>query len=594
MEPRAAARTLAEIATLLELRGENPFKARAFAGAARAIQALQVPDIAPLVVSREIERVKGVGPATVAVLADLVATGDSEYLDLLRETTPEGLFEMLRVPGLGPSKIRKLHTGLGVESVRDLEDAARDGRLAALPGFGEKTAARILRGIATLRESGGQMLHSVAEGEALRLRSGIEQHPSVSRVLIAGALRRFSEVVRDLDLVVVCREDPDRVAGDLANLPQVREVVSGAGSSVGLRFANGVHAEVSCVDEARAALALWRATGNDLHCDAVAQLVAARGLRLERDALQDENGRELPVPDEATIYRAAGIAFVPPELREDRGELDAAAAGTLPTLIELGDIRGVLHCHSSYSDGTTSIAEMAAAAQRRGWSYLGVTDHSQSAFYAGGLKREAIERQHEEIDRLNAGLGDFRILKGIEADILADGRVDYAEDLLDCFDYVVGSVHSRFGMSEAQMTERILRALDDPRLTILGHPTGRLLLTREAYALDLDAVIEKAAEAGAALELNCDPHRLDLDWRWLRVARDRGATLEIGPDAHSPEGLENMSLGVGIARKGWVQREDVLNARVADDVIAFARARRDRQGAGQPSAAERRGTRDGR
>lgn len=589
MEPRAAARTLAEIATLLELRGENPFKARAFAGAARIIQGLPVPDVAPLVRSREIERLPGVGPATVAVLTDLIETGDSEYLDLLRETTPEGLFEMLRIPGLGPAKIHKLHTGLGVESVRDLEEAARDGRLAALRGFGEKTAARILRGIATLRESGGQMLHSVAEGEAHRLKSGIERHPSVSRVLIAGALRRFREVVRDLELVVVCREDPARVAAELAGLPHVREVVSGAGPVVGLRFDNGVHAHLHCVDEARAALALWRATGSDDHCAAIEALLAQRGFRIEAEALRDADGAERPLPDEAALYRAAGADYISPELRENRGEIEAALDGTLPALLELSDIRGVLHCHSQYSDGTSSIAEMAEAARRRGWTYLGITDHSQSAFYAGGLKHDAILRQHEEIDRLNETLGGFRVLKGIEADILADGRVDYADDLLERFDYVVGSVHSRFGMTETQMTERILRALEDPRLTILGHPTGRLLLTREAYAVNLEAVIERAVELGVTLELNCDPHRLDLDWRWLRVARERGALVEIGPDAHSPEGLDNMRLGVGSARKAWLRREDVLNTRDADAVVEVARARRTASPAG-PAAPRARTT----
>jgi DNA polymerase (family 10) len=261
-------------------------------------------------------------------------------------------------------------------------------------------------------------------------------------------------------------------------------------------------------------------------------------------------------------------------LREGTGEVEAARRNALPRLVADRDIRGALHCHSAYSDGKASIAEMARGAEAKGWSYIGITDHSQAAFYAGGLTRDRVLAQHEEIDELNARLTDFRVLKGIEADILADGRLDYGDELLDRFDFVVGSIHSRFSMERAAMTERVLRALDDPRLTILAHPTGRLLLSREPYAIDLDAVLEKAAAVGAAVELNADPHRLDLDWRHVRAAKRLGVRIEIGPDAHSVGGLDNMELGVGLARKAWLEAADVLNAAAADDVLAFAQARR--------------------
>lgn len=574
MEPRVAAHALAEIATLLELRGAEPFKSRAFATASRVVQGLQVDDIAPLVRSREISRLRGIGPVTVAVLEDLVATGDSEYLDLLRETTPEGLIEMLRIPGLGPARIHKLHAGLGVDTVQELEEAAHDGRLASLPGFGEKTAARILRGIASLRESTGQMLFSLADAVARRLREVVERRPGVVRVAIAGSLRRRMEVVRDIDLVVACREPPARVAADLSTLGGVREVIGGGGPSIAVRFQNGTRVDLHCVSEDSFAVALWRATGSLEHVTAVEAIARERGLRFEHDRVLGKDGRPVALATEAQLYDTLGLEWVAPELRENQGEIAAARAHRLPRLIERADLRGVLHCHSNFSDGTTTIEQMALAARARGWTYLGITDHSQSAFYAGGLTRDAIVRQHEEIDRVNARVSGIRVLKGIEADILADGRVDYGADLLDQFDYVVGSVHSRFGMSEAQMTERILRALDDPHLTILGHPTGRLLLTREPYAVNLPAVIERAAELHVAIELNCDPHRLDLDWRWLRVARERGAVVEIGPDAHSPEGLDNVELGIGIARKAWLEAEHVLNARDVAGVLAFARARR--------------------
>jgi len=277
---------------------------------------------------------------------------------------------------------------------------------------------------------------------------------------------------------------------------------------------------------------------------------------------------------EAALFSAAGLSFIEPELRESRGEVQAAATGKLPFLIEESDIQGVLHCHSQYSDGGATIAEMAEASRARGWKYLGISDHSVSAFYAGGLKPDAIRRQHDEIDALNSRTKDFVVLKGIEADILADGRVDYDEHVLDQFDYVIGSIHSRFSMSGPEMTERVLRALDDPHLTILGHPTGRLLLTREPYQLDMSAVIEKAAERDVVLELNADPHRLDLDWTYCHEAKKRGVRIEIGPDAHSTHGLDNVELGIAIARKGWLEKRDVLNCESAAEVVAHARRHR--------------------
>jgi DNA polymerase (family 10) len=341
---------------------------------------------------------------------------------------------------------------------------------------------------------------------------------------------------------------------------------------------DGTCIDLHCVTPEDFAIALWRATGSSEHLDAVAARLAERGFALERDRLLDARHAVVPVSDERTLYEHAGLAFVPPELREGRGEIDAAAAGRIPTLLEPADIRGVLHCHSTWSDGKSTIAQMADAAGERGWSYIGITDHSQAAFYANGLSRERVLAQHDEIDVLNASRSDVRILKGVEADILADGTLDYGDELLERFDYVVGSVHSRFAMDRAAMTARVLRALANPHLTILGHPTGRLLLSREPYPIDVEAMLEKAAEVGAAVELNADPHRLDLDWRHIPRARALGVPIEIGPDAHSPRGLDYMTTGIGIARKGGLAAHEVLNTRSADDVLAFARARRARGG----------------
>lgn len=575
MDPQVAAHRLNEIALLLEVRGENPFKSRAFAQAARTIGELEADDIAPMVRSREIATLPGIGSKTLAVLADLVETGESSYLASLKETTPTGLIEMMRIPGLGPTRIHRIHEGLGVASVAELEAAARDGRLAALSGFGPKTADKILRGISAFRQTSGQLMHLDAYPEAQRLRRSIAKLPGVERVEIAGALRRTADVVSDIVLVAGCSGDPAAVAETAGKVPGVEKVVTSDAGSTTFRLVSGARVVLHCVADDSFPLALWRATGSEEHCDAVLARLRDRGFSITADRLVDARGRVVGSGDEETLYRSAGLAWIPLELREYRGEIEAAAAGELPQLIELADLRGILHCHSNYSDGKTTIAALAEAAKERGWTWLGVSDHSQAASYAGGLTRDDVLRQHDEIDALNAKLKGFRVLKGIEADILADGSVDFADDLLDRFDYVIGSVHSRFGMDQKEMTDRILKAMTDPRLTIIGHPTGRLLLRREPFAVDMDAIMDMALENGIALELNCDPNRLDLDWRWVQKARERGITIEVGPDAHAPDELSFVEFGMQIARKGWLEKDDVLNTGSADDVLRFARARRE-------------------
>ena len=573
MDSRTAAHVLAQIGGLLELHGEDRFKSRAYHIAARAVLGTDTDDITPLYKSGELRKLPGVGAATFSVLKELVETGDSSYFERLRENTPEGLLEMLRVPGMGTAKIRLIYEGLGVETVQELEAAARDGRLAKLPRFGPKTAEKILKGIGFLKETGALLLFPHAYAEAQRVLAGVRRHPDVVRAEIAGSVRRRREVIADIDIVAACSADPAAVAASFAHAPGVRSVVGAGQASVAIKYVDGTRLDLHCVEPAAFAVALWRGTGSTAHVAAVRAELEKKGLALDGDVLR-RNGDTVPIAAESELLAAAGLAFIEPELREARGEVEAAAAGTLPSLVEPGDIQGVLHCHSQYSDGGATIAEMAEAARERGWKYLGVSDHSVSAFYAGGLKPDAIKRQHDEIDELNSRTKDFVVLKGIEADILADGRVDYDEHVLDSFDYVIGSVHSRFSMSGAEMTERVLCALEDPHLTILGHPTGRLLLTREPYQIDMGAVIEKAAERGVVLELNADPHRLDLDWTYCHEAKKRGVRIEIGPDAHSTHGLDNVELGIAIARKGWLEKSDVLNCGSAADVVTHARRHR--------------------
>jgi len=577
MDSRTAAHVLSQIGALLEAKGDQRFKARAYAGAARSLVALDTDDLAPLLNSGELVDTPGIGPATLSVIRELVETGESSYLNRLREGIPEGLLELLRVPGLNAAKIQVIHDALGVQTVEDLERAAQSGRLAELPKFGEKTAEKILKGIEILRRNAHLKRFPAAAVEAHLLLANVVKHPHITHAEVAGSIRRHNEVVADIDIVAECSADPSGVAASFARSPGVSESKTREDpGSVHIRFVDGTHLDLHCVKKADYPVALWRATGSTAHVEEMNVLARNRGLEIAGSSLIGKGGNLIGLKDEDAFFTALDLEPIPPEMREGMGEIEAAARRELPNLVTFDDLRGVLHCHSDYSDGAATIEEMANAAKERGWDYIGISDHSESAFYAGGLKRDKVLRQHEEIDCLNARMKGLRVLKGIEADILADGRLDYDATILDSFDYVIGSIHSRFSMDGDAMTKRVLAALDDPHLTILAHPTGRLLLSREPYAINVEAVLEKAVEIGVAVELNADPHRLDLDWRYCRQAKKLGVAIEIGPDAHSTAGLDNVHFGIGMARKAWLEAGEILNTRNADGVLAFARKRRAR------------------
>ncbi|MGH7584635.1 MAG: DNA polymerase/3'-5' exonuclease PolX [Gemmatimonadales bacterium] len=566
---RAAAQVLEQIAAFLELQGENPFRIRAFRTAAKAVNALPGP-LAEAIAGGALASVKGVGPGTMQILREIADTGRSTMLEELRERVPAGLVEMLSISGLGVTKIRQLHETLGIDSIPELEAAAQDGRLARLPRFGQKTAENILKGIEFLRRASAFRLFHHAEEEAEGLRAALARLPGVREAAVAGEVRRRLEVVRELVVVLVADASPEEIFSRLGSLPGVQEFSGRDERQATLRFAGGSTSQVIVTRPVNAGAVLVQATGSPAHVEALAAYAASRGHSLHAAALW--RGSEfVPTPDEAAVYRALGLATIPPELREGQGEVEASAAGTLPALLEGTDLRGFLHCHTTYSDGTVPLTEMARAAREAGYAWMGVTDHSKSAAYAGGLSSDDLRRQADEIDALNQGTKGFRVLKGVEADILLDGALDYDDATLARLDFVIGSVHSRFGLGEREMTARILRALEHPALTILGHPTGRLLLSRDPYGLDLDAVFARAAETGVALEINADPHRLDLDWRVVRRARAAGAMISIGADAHSAGGIGNVRFGVGVARKGWLGRDDLLNTRDVDGFLAYAR-----------------------
>ena len=572
MDKKAVAQVLEQIAAFLELKSENPFRIRAFRTAARAITGFP-GDLRESVQDGSLASAKGVGPATLQIVTELVNTGKASMLEELREQIPPGLVEMLDISGLGVAKIRQIHEVLGIDSLSELEAAAHDGRLTRLPRFGPRTSETILKGIAFLRQASAYRLFHHAIDEAEGLRAALERLPGVTSAMVAGDVRRRTEVVRELVFVLIAESSPADLFRRLSHLPGVHEFAGQDERRLTLRFAGGASAHIVATTPVNAGAVLVQATGNEAHLRELTTWAGGRGFALNGAALW-RGSQFVATPDETTFYQALGLGFIPPELREGRGEVAAAAQAGLPRLIEKSDLRGFLHCHTSYSDGHNTVEELALACKQAGYDYLGVTDHSQAASYAGGLRPEDVARQAEEIDQVNSRLEGFRVLKGIEADILQDGSVDYDQRVLERLDFVIGSVHSRFNMGEKEMTARILAAMDNPYLTIIGHPTGRLLLSRDPYPVDLEAVIEKAAATGVALEINGDPHRLDLDWRMLRQARDSGVAISIGADAHSVAGLGYVDNAVNMARKGWLAAGDILNSRSVGDFVAYARRRR--------------------
>jgi DNA polymerase (family 10) len=572
MDKKAVAQVLEQIAAFLELKGENPFRIRAFRTAARAVGGFP-GDLRDGIDDGSLAATKGVGPATLQIVAEIVTTGRASMLEELREQIPPGLVEMLAIQGLGVAKIRQIHDVLDIDSLPELEAAALDGRLARLPRFGPKTSENILKGIAYLRQASAFRLSHHAADEADGLRAALERMPGVLRVVVAGDVRRRSEVVRDLVLVIVAEVAPGELFKRLSQLPGVHEFAGQDERRLTLRFAGGASAQIVVTTPVNTGAVLVQATGSEAHLRALAAHAASRDLALSGAALW-RGSTFVPTPDEAAFYAALGLDCIPPELREGQDEIEAAERHVLPRLLERTDLLGFLHCHTRYSDGSNSVEELALACRASGYQYIGITDHSQAAAYAGGLKAGDLARQADEIDEVNGRLEGIRVLKGVEADILQDGRIDFDEAVLARLDFVIASIHSRFNMNAAEMTARMLAAMDNPHLTIIGHPTGRLLLSRDPYGLDIEAVIEKAASKGVALEINADPHRLDLDWRLARRARDRGAAMSIGADAHSAAGIANVEYGVGIARKGWLRAADILNALPVEEFLARVARRR--------------------
>ncbi|MGH8093804.1 MAG: DNA polymerase/3'-5' exonuclease PolX [Chthoniobacterales bacterium] len=566
MKKEQIVEVLETIATLLELQEENPFKIRAYSNAARSIETWG-GNLQTLAEEGRLEEIPGVGKAIAGKITELALTGSSMFYDELRAKFPPGILELFLLPGLGAKKIKALHEKLGVGSITELEQACQTGRVAQLPGFGKTTQGKIALTIANRAQHAGSFQLGEVAAEAEELQNDLRAHPDAARVSLAGSYRRRKEIVRDLDFIVATKS-PETITEFFVRHPLVGSVMARGATKTSVRLRSGIQADLRVVSSAEYPFALGYFTGSKEHNIVLRNRALQRGWTLNEYRLapadspprKKKPANKIPqVRDEAGLYRALDLDFIPPELRENCGEIEAAAEGRLPRLLEPENLRGTFHCHTSASDGRNSLEEMATAAQELGLQYLGIADHSRSSIQAGGLDRARLRLQVAAIRRLNQTFDGFRLFAGVECDILRDGSLDFDDETLGELDYVVASVHSAFQLPEAEMTKRIICALRNPHVTFLAHPTGRLLLQREGYAVDIPAILEAAAETGTWIELNAAPKRLDLDWRWWPLAREKGVKCVINPDAHGVEKLQDLWFGIGIARKGWLTKAEVMN-----------------------------------
>lgn len=568
------AEALEQIATLLELKDENPFKIRAYTNAARALETFG-GNIADLQDEEALEKIPGIGKSIAEKIRELAATGSLKFLEELRAEFPPGILELFSLPNLGPKKIKALFEKLKISSIEQLLKACQDGRVAELPGFGETTQQKLCDAIARRTAHAGSFQFGQIAAEAEALRADLAGHLDALHADVAGSYRRRKEIVRDLDLLVATQK-PESITRFFVSHPLVESVIAQGPTKSSVRLRSGVQTDLRVVTTAEYPFALAYFTGNKEHNIELRSRALKRGWTLNEYRLAPlppdpkakvRAGRAVTksitavpkIRDEIELYRAVDLDYIPPELRENCGEFEAAENHTLPKLIEKENLRGTFHCHTLASDGHNSLEEMATAAQELGLEYLGIADHSKSSVQGHGIDEHALLAQVAAIRKLNRKFDRFRLFAGVECDILRDGTLDFPDKVLRELDYVVVSVHSVFSLSEADMTKRVVRALENPFVTILAHPTGRLLLKRDPYQIDIPAVLDAAARTGTWIELNASAKRLDLDWRWWPLAKQKGVKCVINPDAHRAERLQDLWFGIGIARKGWLTKTDVVN-----------------------------------
>ena len=564
MDKKEVAKVLEEIAQLMELAGENTFKIRSYVNGARTIEQLDEP-IQVLVEEHRLQELKGVGQALEEKIIELVTTGQLQFLEDLKAQFPPTIFELFAIPGLGPKRVKVLYDELGIDSLKGLEHACESDQVLSLKGFSLGMQEKILAGIGFSKKQEGQHLFDKASGAAEKVMAHLSEHSAVIRIELAGSLRRRKEVVKDVD-IVASSIDPTAVMTSFVNMPEVERIVAQGETKSSVVLSSSVGVDLRVVEDHQFTYTLAHFTGSKEHNVVMRQRAKERGLKLNEYGLFREDGSLVHCDTEAVLFAALDLPYLPPELREDRGEFDVKAT---PRLVELEDMRGLIHLHTTYSDGANTLHEMATAVQEAGYEYMLVSDHSQTAAYAGGLRPDVVASQQRAIDDLNEELTDFRVLKGIESDILMDGSLDYEEEVLSSFDLIIASVHQKLDMSEEEATKRVVKAIEHPATAILGHPTGRLLLKRKGYILDMEQIFDACVANNVAVEINANCQRLDCDWRHIRRGKDKGVKFSIGPDAHRAFGITFVKYGVGIARKGWLEPEDVINSMTCEELLAW-------------------------
>ncbi|MCL5070978.1 MAG: DNA polymerase/3'-5' exonuclease PolX [Actinobacteria bacterium] len=556
MDKKEIVKLLNEISIIYEIMDENFFKIRAYANAARALEMSGI-DINKSTTLVELKKIKGIGTHIAEQIKTLAETGSLKLYEDLKNSTPPSLHQMMKIPKLGPKKIKYLYDNLEITTIDELECACLENKLLNLPNFGQKTQENILKGIELLNRFREKFLFASVIEEAQKLHEKIADLPSVIRSSLGGSIRRKNEIVKDID-IVASTKNPQEVMDMFTSVEEAEEVIAKGDTKSSIRLKSQVNADIRTVSDSQYPYALHHFTGSKEHNTAMRSMAKKNDIKMNEYGLF-RNGKLIECKSEEEIFRVFGMDYIPPEIRENTGELEAALNKNIPKLVELGDIKGIFHFHTNRSDGKMSLEQACNELKKMGFEYCGVADHSKTARYAGGIKDEDIEFYLDEIDLLNSTQEDFKIFKGIESDILSDGNLDYPDEILKKFDFVIIAIHSNFNMSQKLMTERIIKAMSNKYSTMLAHPTGRLLLARDPYNVDIIEVIDAAREYKVDLEINASPFRLDLDWRACKYAKEKGVKIFINPDAHHIEGFHEYKFGVNTARKGWLEKEDIAN-----------------------------------
>jgi DNA polymerase (family X) len=577
MDKKRIAEILDEMGTLLELKGENPFRSRAFHNAAQILSGI-TDDLSTLVASQSLTKIKGIGDALSDIITELHNTGVSKQHEVLRASIPAGVLELLNLQGLGPKKVRVLYEKMDIKSIAELKKACEQKLLRSIEGFGAKTEDNILKSIRQKESSSDKHLYPQAFESADKIVRMLKCIKDIKQCDYAGSLRRCKELIGDIDILAsTADKNRSEILKKFIAHEEVGSVLAAGDTKASVILKNGIQCDLRLVTDSEYPFALNYFTGSKEHNVEMRSLARKKGWSLNEYGFEKINDSKSAkkvnrIPScnsEQDIYKALGLHYIPPELREKTGEIEYAHKHAIPKLIELSDIQGTFHCHTNESDGFSTLEQMINAAKKIKMNYLGISDHSQTAVYARGLSPEKVHAQIKKIDIMNDKDTNFRIFKGTECEILTDGSIDYSDKILAEFDYVVASIHSKFKMTEEEATKRIIKALKNKYVTMLGHPTGRLLLEREGYPVNMNEIINAAADYGKAIEINSHPMRLDLDWRYVRYAKEKGVRIFINPDAHHVDDLTNIKYGIGIARKGWLEAKDVVNTMSTQQVVKY-------------------------